>query len=232
MSDIPIRNRILAALPKRELKRICSKLEPIPLIYKETILRPGDPVQHAYFPEIGVISLLSSTGRSSGLEIGVVGSEGMLGLPLYLGAKVSRNIALVQGGGSALRMTAQDFLAECDGPGQLRTRLKKFTNAFIAQVSQSAVCFRFHPAEKRLARWLLMMADRMESAEFPITQEFLSSMLGVRREAVNKHAGELQKRGLITYSRGRLKVVNRPRLERASCDCYRLIRSEEIALGE
>lgn len=229
MSDIPIRNRLLAALPKRELKRISAKLETVELNYKETILRSGDRIRYAYFPEIGIISLLSDSGGRHALELGVIGSEGMLGLPLFLDTSVSRNKALVQGSGSALRMAAKDFLMESGRPGPLHTQLRKFAHSFIGQVSQSAVCFRFHPAEKRLARWLLMMADRMESAEFPVTQEFLSSMVGVRREAVNKCAGELQKRGLINYSRGHLRVVHRARLERASCECYRLIKSEEIA---
>ena len=229
MPAAPIRNRILSALPPKDLRRISSKLEPFQLTYKETIVRPGDPIRHAFFPEEGAISLLSATGgRAGGLEVGIIGSEGMLGLPLYLGTRVSQNTAVIKGAGSAHRMDAEDFLTECDGLGRLPYQLRKFTNAFLFQVSQSAVCFRFHPAEKRLARWLLMMGDRVGSLEYPVTQEFLSHMLGVRREAVNKCAGELQKRGLIEYSRGHLRISSRSRLQRLACECYFSIKKEEI----
>jgi CRP-like cAMP-binding protein len=232
MSAINFNNRILAALPPKDLKRISAKLEPTELVYKETLFRSGEHITHAYFPEEGVISLLSEMGGKSSLEVGIVGREGVIGLPLYLGARMSRNSAVVQGAGTALRMNAGDFLVECDGLGQLPFQLRMFTNAFLFQVSQSAVCFRFHPVEKRLARWLLMMGDRVGSLEFPVTQEFLSHMLGVRREAVNKCAGELQNRGLIAYSRGHLGIVSRPRLERHSCECYFLIKKEEIGVAE
>ena len=232
MPVFQVRNRILAALPPKDLKRISAKLESIPLTYKDTLFRSGDPIKHAYFPEEGVISLLSAVGGKTNLEVGIVGSEGVMGLPLYLGARVSRNTAVVQGPGSALRMSGDDFLDECDGIGQLPFQLRRFTNAFLIQVSQSAVCFRFHAAEKRLARWLLMMADRVESLEFPVTQQFLSHMLGVRREAVNKCAGELQKRGLIAYSRGHLRIAARSRLVRLACECYPLIKNEEIGAAE
>ena len=232
MPDIQFRNRLLSALPPKDLKRISAKLETVELNYKDTIFRSGDPIRHVYFPEVGVISLLSTVGGKTSLEVGIVGKEGLIGLPLYLGTRVSRNASVVQGAGSAMRMSSEDFLTECDRPGQLPFQLRRFTNAFLMQVSQSAVCFRFHPAEKRLARWLLMMADRVESTDFPVTQEFLSHMLGVRREAVNKCAGELQKRGLIAYSRGRLQITSRSRLTKLSCECYSLIKKEEIGPAE
>jgi CRP-like cAMP-binding protein len=231
MPPIQARNRILAALPPKDLKRISATLESTPLVYKETVCRSGDPIRHVYFPEQGVISLLSALGGKASLEVGIVGPEGLVGLPLYLGARVSGNTAVVQGSGSAFRMTAGDFLTECDASAQLPLQLRRFTNAFLKQVSQSAVCFRFHPADKRLARWLLMMSDRVGSLDFPVTQEFLSHMLGVRREAVNKCAGELQKRGLIAYSRGKLCITKRTRLERLSCECYSLIKKDEIGSG-
>jgi len=228
MPVIQIRNRILSALPPKDLKRISSKLHPVQLTYKDTILRSGDPIGDAYFPEDGVISLLSAMGGKTSLEVGIVGCEGVMGLPLYLGARISQNTAVVQGAGFAHRISAEDFLTECDGLGQLPYQLRRFTNAFLFQVSQSAVCFRFHPAEKRLARWLLMMGDRVGSLHFPVTQEFLSHMLGVRREAVNKCAGELQKRGLIEYSRGYLRISSKSRLQRLACECYSLIKKQEV----
>lgn len=228
MSDIPNRNRIFSALPPKDFKRISSKLYPVQLTYKDTLVRSGDPIRHVYFPENGAISLLSAVGGKTSLEVGIVGCEGMLGLPLYLGARVSQNTAVVQGAGSALRMSAEDFLTECDGLGQLPFQMRRFIHGFLFQVSQGAVCFRFHPADKRLARWLLMMADRVGSLEFPVTQEFLSHMLGVRREAVNKCAGELQKLGLIEYSRGYLRISSRSRLQRLACECYSLIKKQEV----
>ena len=232
MSVTQIRNRVLSALPPKDLKRISTKLEAVQLSYKDTLFRSGDPIRHVYFPEEGVISLLSAVGGKTSLEVGIVGREGLIGLPLYLGARVSRNTAVVQGAGSALRLTGEDFLSECDGLGQMPFQLRRFTNAFLMQVSQSAVCFRFHPAEKRLARWLLMMSDRVGSLDFPVTQEFLSHMLGVRREAVNKSAGELNKRGLIYYSRGRLSITSKSRLTKLACECYSLIKDEEVGPDE
>jgi CRP-like cAMP-binding protein len=216
-------NRLLAALTKKTYSSLSPNLEPYELRYKEIIFGAGDVIKDVYFPERGIISLLSSVGEHSTLEVGIVGTEGMAGLPLFLGEKRSNNLALVQGNGSALKMKAADLLAECGRSDELPKILRRFAHSLMTQISQSAVCNRYHPVDERLARWLLMTGDRMRSKEFLITQEFLSNMLGVRREAVNKSAGELQQRGLISYHRGDLIIHNRKKLESTACACYSVI---------
>ena len=197
-------NRLLAALPAKEYNRLLPKLREVPLTYTETVYEPGDVIRRVYFPISGIISLLSAVGERSLLEVGIVGNEGFVGLPVFLGVKTSGNRALVQGAGVALEMKTTDFLAECKNGGALPTLLQRYTHSLLTQISQSAVCNRFHAIEARLARWLLMTADRMGSNDFQITQEFLSNMLGVRREAVSKSATNFQQRQLISYSRGNI----------------------------
>lgn len=232
MTDKHIANRLLAALPSKEYKRLVPDLEPFALNYADGIYRYGADIKHVYFPNSGIVSLLSTVDERSLLEVGIVGNEGMIGLPLFLGVKRSANRAIVQGSGSAVRLTASAFRAECELGGKLSLILRRFTHTLMAQISQSSACFRFHPVEQRLSRWLLMTSDRMGSDDFQLTQEFLSNMLGVRREAVNKSAIELQSRGLISYARGRISITNRKKLERAACKCYAIIRKEESAAME
>lgn len=224
--DIPADNRLLAALPSGEYQELLSKFERIPLNYGENIYEVGDSIRYVYFPSSGIISLLAAVEDSSTLEVGIVGREGVVGLSLFLGVKTSNNRAIVQGAGTALRATAADFLAECEKNGSLTLILRRFTHSLLTQVSQSAVCYRFHPIEARLARWLLMTSDRMETNEFQITQEFLSNMLGVRREAVNKAAVFLQQQHLISYRRGNISIISRMDLEKAACRCYGIIKDE------
>lgn len=226
-SNAPIFNRLLAALPLGEYRRLFPRLEQIALNYGENIYERGEVISHVYFPGSGIISLLAAVEESSTLEVGIVGREGIVGLALFLGVKTSNNRAIVQGAGFAMRMTAADLLAKCRNGGALPHILQRYTHSLLTQVSQSAVCYRFHPVEARLARWLLMTSDRMETGEFPITQEFLSNMLGVRREAVNRSAGNLQQQELISYSRGNLSITDQPNLEKAACPCYGVIRDEE-----
>lgn len=230
MTEPTIPNRLLNALPTREYKRLSSLFEHVALTFGESLYDPGDQIDHVYFPNSGIISLLTVVDVRSSLEVGIVGREGMVGLTLFLGARVSRNKAIVQGSGSALRMRAGDFVNECERRGKLPLVLRRFTNSLVAQISQGAACFRYHAVEKRLARWLLMTADRMLAEEFQLTQEFLSHMLGVRREAVNLCAGRLQTRGLIEYSRGQITILNRKALEKTACSCYSIIRAEEADL--
>jgi CRP-like cAMP-binding protein len=226
-SDAPISNRLLAALPAGEYRGLFPLLEQIPLNYGKNIYERGDVIHYVYFPNSGIISLLAAVEDSATLEVGIVGSEGIVGLPLFLGVKISNNDAIVQGAGFAMRMKAADFLTECRNGGALPQILKRFTHSLLTQISQSAVCFRFHLIEARFARWLLMTSDRMESNEFHLTQDFLSNMLGVRREAVNKSAVTLQQQHLITYSRGNISITNRRGLEMKACQCYSIIRDEE-----
>lgn len=223
----PITNRILAALPFQERRRLLPKLEEISLNLGERIYEQSEIIQNVYFPNSGIVSLLACVEDHGMLEVGIVGAEGMIGLPLFLGVKTSNNHAVVQGAGAAMKMKAADFLAECRNGGALPRLLQRFTQSLLTQISQSAACFRFHPIEARLARWLLMTSDRMQADKFQLTQEFLSNMVGVRREAVNKAAVILQFRELISYSRGNISIINPAGLEKAACHCYRIIKDEE-----
>jgi len=219
-------NRLLAALPAKEYAHLLLKLEEIPLTFAKTFYEPGDIIRHVYFPNTGIISLLSAVEERSLVEVGIVGNEGFVGVPVFLGVKTSNNRAIVQGAGVALEMKTADFLAECNNGGALPRLLQRYTHSLLIQISQSAAYNRFHPIEARLARWLLMTSDRMESDEFQITQEFLSNMLGVRREGVSKSATHLQQNELISYSRGKITILNRAGLEAASCRCYFIIKDE------
>ena len=219
-------NGLLATLPRKEYERMLPSLEEIPLLYEKVLYEPGALILDVYFPTSGIVSLLAAVEDRATLEVGLVGREGMVGLPLFMEVKTSRNRAVVQGAGFALKMKGKAFQKECDNDGSLSRLLRRYTHSLLTQVSQSAVCNRFHPIDARLARWLLMTRDRMGSDEFQLTQEFLSNMLGVRREGVNKAAGELQQRNLIKYSRGALTILNRPGLEAIACKCYRIIKEE------
>lgn len=225
----PILNRILAALPSEKYRRLLPQMEQIDLTFGEKIYEQGEIIKHVYFPNCGIISLLSTIGKDSMLEIGIVGREGMVGLSVFLGVETSSYLAMVQGKGLAMKMKAADFLKECQKSEDLTYIIHRFTHSLLTQMSQSSVCFRFHPIEARLSRWLLMTADRMESNEFQITQEFLSNMVGVRREAVNKAAVILQQQHLISYIRGNITIVDRAGLEKATCQCYSIIKAKEIS---
>lgn len=219
-------NRLLAALPAKEYARLLPKMEEIALSYTKTIYAPDDVIRYVYFINSGIISLLAAVGERSQLEVGIVGNEGVVGLPVFLSVKTSNNHALVQGAGMAMRMKTADFLAGCNNGGSLPRILQRYTHSMMTQISQSAVCNRFHSIESRLARWLLMTSDRMASNEFQITQDFLSNMLGVRREAVTLSAKNQQQKGLISYSRGKVSILNRAGLEAAACRCYFIIKKE------
>ena len=222
----PPNNRILAALPKDEYQRLLPNLELVPLTFGEVIYNPGDVIRHVYFPTGGIISLIAAADERSTLEVGIVGREGMVGLPVFMGVKTSRDSAVVQGAGAAMRMKATAFSRECTNGGSLPRRLRRYTHSRLTQMSQGAACNRFHSIEARLARWLLMTRDRMEQDEFQLTQEFLSNMLGVRREGVTRAAGALQQRHLIRYSRGTLTTLDQAGLEATACRCYEIIKDE------
>lgn len=221
-------NHLLRSIPPNEFERLASKFEVVELELGRRVYDLGATIEYAYFPNSGIISLLAAVEASSTLEVGIIGREAMAGLSLFLGVKRSYVRAIVQGEGSALRMKASDFEKACSNGGALPAALRRLTHSLLVQVSQSAVCFRFHFIEMRLARWLLMTSDRSESNEFQMTQEFLSHMLGVRREAVNRAALSLQKKNLIAYSRSNILIIDRPGLEAASCSCYALVRDEEF----
>ncbi|HXG85023.1 MAG TPA: Crp/Fnr family transcriptional regulator [Pyrinomonadaceae bacterium] len=220
-------NRLLAALSRKDFRLLLPDFELVALPLNEILYRCGDVIRYVYFPVDSVVSLLSEVENDrSTLEVGVVGNEGMAGIAVFLGVKKSRHQMIVQGAGVALRMKAADLRKHANGNNRLQFLLQLYTHALLTQVSQSAACNRFHLVEARLARWLMAMRDRIGLNEFQLTQEFLSNMLGVRREMVNKAAGTLQKQGLITYTRGVLTILDNAGLEAASCDCYRSIKEE------
>ena len=220
------KNRLLATLPKREYERLLPGLKRIPLVFGDVLYEPGDIIKHVYFPNDSIVSLLSALSERSTLEVGMVGNEGMAGLPIFMGVNVSRTRAIVQGAGSAMRMTAATVRHEAKLPSTLHHLLHRYTHSLLCQVSQSAACNRFHSVDARLARWLMMTSDRLGLDEFRLTQDFMSNMLGVRREGVNKAAGQLQTAKLIRYRRGMITILNRPGLEAHSCECYRIVRDE------
>lgn len=222
----PPANRLLATLPRKEYERLLPNLEEIPLLFEKVLYEAGGLILNVYFPTSGVVSLLAAVEERATLEVGLVGREGMVGLPVFMEVKTSGNRAVVQGAGSAFRMKARVFRKECQDGGSLPRLLRRYTHSLLTQISQTAVCNRFHPIEARLARWLLMTRDRMGADEFQLTQEFLSNMLGVRREGVNKAAGTLQQQHLISYSRGTLTILNGAGLEEIACRCYGIIKEE------
>lgn len=219
-------NRLLATLVKKDYQRLLPKLKQTSLTFGEVLFDPGDTIKQVYFPNDSIISLLSAVAERSTLEVGMVGNEGMAGLPVFMGVSVSRTRALVQGAGSAMTMTAAALRDETRELGPLHRLLHRYTHSLLTQIAQSSVCNRFHTVEARLARWLLMTSDRLGGNEFRLTQDFMSNMLGVRREGVNKAAGALEDRKLIVYIRGKLKIINRAGLEQIACSCYAIIRTE------
>jgi CRP-like cAMP-binding protein len=219
-------NRILAALPPKELKRLEPKVEAVSLEFKQPVYEPGEPIRHVYFPTSGVVSLVTVMSDDQPVEIATVGREGMVGLPVFLEAGEIPGRAFCQVPGAALRMEAEAFKVEAQWGGGLTSLLLRYTQALFNQVAQSAACNRTHTVEERCARWLLMTQDRVGEDRFPLTQEFMAMMLGVRRATVNVAAGILQRAGFITYMRGRITVLDRPGLESASCECYAKVQSE------
>lgn len=225
----PVANQLLAALSSREYQRLLPHLEEFTLSFGEILYEPGQIIRDVYFPNTGIVSLLSMVEQRSTLEVGVVGNEGMVGISIFLGAPDSLNRALVQGAGTAMRMTAQAFRKHIGYNGPLPDLLRRYTHSLLAQISQTAVCNRFHKVNARLARWLLMTHDRIGSDEFRLTQEFLSDMLGVRREGVTIAARALQHMKLIHYVRGQITVLDRAGLEAKSCKCYEIVELEALS---
>lgn len=199
-------------------------LEPVLLVYGQILYEPTDRIKHVYFPIDSLVSLLTTVDNGRMLEVGMVGNEGMVGMPMALGIGDSAVRALVQGGGTAMRMTAARFRTEFKRNLPLQAALFRYTHLLMAQVSQTAACNRFHLAEGRLARWLLMTSDRLHADEFLLTHQFLAHMLGVRRVGVTNAAKGLRRKKLIVYSRGHLHILNREGLEKAACVCYQIVK--------
>ena len=217
-------NSLLAALPRKSYQRLRSGLAAVDLAFGEVLHEAGEPIRNVYFPSRSLVSLLTLVEGHLPLEVGLVGREGMVGIPLALDVSVSPVRALVQGAGPALKMSAARFRAELKASPPLQREVYRYVHAMIAQISQTAGCNRFHLVEARLARWLLMTRDRVRSRQFRMTQEFLSHMLGVRRVGVTKAASALQRRKLIEYSRGNISILDDRGLEATCCSCYQVVR--------
>jgi CRP-like cAMP-binding protein len=213
-------NRLLAGLPDADRKRLVASCEPVELNFEEVLYEIGDRIGYVYFPTASFLSLVSAVDKNSNLEVGLAGVEGMIGSTLLLGVETASLKVLVQGAGPALRIDAAQFARELKRSPALKKRLNLYLYVLLTQVAQMAPCARYHLVEPRLARWLLMTRDRAQSNEFRLTQEFLAYMLGVRRAGITRAASNLQKRRLIRYTRGKMRILDARGLEAVSCDCY------------
>lgn len=219
-------NRILNALTRAEYERLAVHLEHIKLAVGEVLYYPDQPITHVYFPNRGTVSVVATFEDGASVEVGMVGNEGMFGVCVFLGSISTPLEAVVQLSGDGLRMRAEVLRKEFNKGGQLQDLLLRYTQAFITQIAQTAACNRAHPVDGRLVRWLLMCQDRSHSKELYLTQEFIATMLGARRAGITEAAGRLQSNGLIKYNRGHITIVDRERLEAASCECYPIIKKE------
>lgn len=219
-----VANQVLASIPTAQYRRLRAQLEPTRLEFGQVLYEPGESIQFVYFPINCLISLLTAVGKRRTLEVGMVGNEGMAGMPFMLGVGVSGVRALVQGEGAALRMSSDQFRIEFDRNRPLQQALFRYMHALMAQISQTAACNRFHAAEERLARWLLMTRDRVGSDVFPLTHEFLAHMLGLRRVGITQAANTLRRGRLIGYHRGVIHIRDTKGLEASCCSCYRVVK--------
>ncbi len=219
-------NHLLAALPAAELARISEGISITPMPLGHVLYESGDEMRHVYFPTTAIVSLLYVMEDGSSAEIAIVGNEGIVGISLFMGGESTPSRAIVQSAGQAFRVASNILKEEFRRAGPVQHVLLRYTQALITQMSQTAVCNRHHSVEQQLCRWLLMSLDRLASDELTMTQELIANMLGVRREGVTESAGKLQKLGLIEYSRGHIKVLDRPALEAHACECYRVVKTE------
>jgi len=215
-----IHNEILLGLPPRERELLFSKLELVRLRMHHVLHEPGDTLKSAYFPNSGLVSILSVFPDGKSVEVGLVGKEGFIGLPLVAGFRTAPTRAIAQIEGSVLRVDGETLVALLRQCPTLDRQLQQFSQIMAMQVTQIAACNRLHEVNERLARWLLMSADRIESNSVPLTQELIAQMLGTRRSSVTVAAGMLQKAGLIAHTRGDVRIINRRKLEEAACECY------------
>lgn len=218
-------NRLLALLPRKEYARLASRLQPVTLRLREPLYEADEPIRYVYFPLTGLVSLVIAMNERQ-VEVATIGNEGMVGTPLLFGVDRSPAKAVSQVPAEALRMTARAFKTAIARPGRLRAIIGRYAQAMINQISQSVVCNQLHSVEQRMCRWLLMTRDSVGGDEVGLTHECLGQMLSARRSSVTVVAGILQRAGLITYNRGRIKIVDRTRLEAAGCDCYGMVRRQ------
>lgn len=220
------KNHLIAALPTDVQQRLLPNLELVTLPLGMVLYEIGDTLRHVYFPVDSIISLLYVMKDGASAEISVIGNEGILGAAVFLGGESTSNRAVVQSAGSAYRMDAKHFKAEFERHSEMLMLLLRYTQALLTQMAQTAVCNRHHNIDQQLCRWLLLSLDRLPTNNLVMTQELIANMLGVRRESVTEAAGKLQKLDIITYQRGHITVLDRPGLERMSCECYAVVKKE------
>jgi CRP-like cAMP-binding protein len=222
----PLHNQLLAILPREEYQRLLPDLQHLDFSLGEVLYESSERLDYVYFPTNAVVSLLYTMANGATAEMGLVGSDGVVGIALFLGGETTPNRAVVQVAGHAFKMKAKVLQEEFARGGPFQLALLRYTQALITQISQTAVCNRLHSVEQRLCRWLLLSQDRVRSDELRMTQEFISNMLGGRRESVTVAAGRLQDAGLIRYARGNIKILDRPGLESIVCECYSIVKRE------
>ena len=225
-SNNPKQNHLLAALPPTEFERIASHLQLVPLKLGEVLYESGGQLKHVYFPTDSIVSLLYVMEDGASAEIAIVGNEGILGISLFMGGETTPSRAVVQSEGFGYRLKAGLLKREFNRAGPMMHLLLRYTQALITQMSQTAVCNRHHSVDQQLCRWLLLSLDRLLSDELNMTQELIANMLGVRREGVTEAAGKLRDAGIIEYSRGHIKVLDRSKLEKRVCECYAVVAKE------
>ncbi len=219
-------NRLLAALSADARDRLRPHMKPVQLALGQVIYEPGESLAYIYFPTTAIVSLLYTMENGSSAEMGIVGRDGVVGIAVFMGGDTTPNRALVQSAGSAFRLELEFFRTEFRRVEDLHRSLLLYTQALLTQMSQTAVCNRLHSVEQQLCRWLLLSHDRLQTDELILTQELIANMLGVRREGVSIAAHRLQEAGFIRYRRGRITIVDRAGLERAVCECYRVVKTE------
>lgn len=224
-------NAILAALPRGELDRVRRVAELVEPEVGRQVYRPGEPITEVFFPLTSVFSLVALANERDAIEVATVGHEGMVGLPVFLGAASSPHASFCQIPGAAVRLSAEDLRQALTGDGSLHRALHRLTQATMVQIAQNVVCNNSHEIQQRAARWLLTTHDRVDGDSFPLTQEFLAQMLGARRPTVSQVAGRLQNQGLISYVRGTMRIIDRAGLEETACPCYGIVRSEFEAMN-
>ena len=222
----PTKNSLLAALPREEYELILPHLGHVSFKLGEVVYESGGQMDYIYFPTTSIISLLYVMESGSSAEMGMAGNEGLVGVALFMGGNTMPNRAVVQRAGSAVRMKSRVLRDEFARGGGFQRLLLRYTQALLTQMSQTAVCNRLHEIEQQLCRWLLLSHDRLDSDELIMTQELIANMLGVRREGVTAAAGRLQEQGLISYVRGRIRILDRRGLEAAVCECYKVVKDE------
>jgi len=226
------RNLLLAGLSLEERNRLFPHLQLVLMPLGKSVYEPGTVMRHVYFPVDCIVSLLYVMESGESAEISVVGNEGLVGIALFMGGETTPSRAIVQSAGYAYQLTAQKLKDEFHRNGNLQVLLLRYTQSLITQMSQTAVCNRYHSVDQQLCRWLLLSLDRLPSNQLTMTQELIANMLGVRREGVTDAAGKLQKLGVIQYHRGRITVLDRPKLERLSCECYGVVKKETDRLRD